>query len=322
MLENLKRIPGRAVKRFTHTPFPNAKPIIESLAHSLMRNLKKDLRLLEHSLDGPSSTRELHLSINNLTNIYVVFQKLCNTKDWIGAETAFPLIDDAIAQTTLLLRSGDVSVSIDAINIVTRTLNFLFNAKQGVKQVFYIITPFEIANLPPEMKLPTLIPSELSTTRETPEMVLSSAMIFQLRQSLFPAERMIVGAGRRTKGTISVDALFDVTGVASAGGVQAEPDRLGQALIAMSESGTYFGLWVHSHPGLGPEATHPSGIDLRQHADWLKDYSADLVSAIMVKDRYIRFWGTAVESGRIVVKIDGSGIGLISAKDNIYRLEA
>ncbi len=152
-------------------------------------------------------------------------------------------------------------------------------------------------------------------------MELSSAMMSALRHSLFPAERMVVGAGRRSTGTVTVDALFDVTGIASPGGVKADPSLLGQALIAMSQSGTYFALWIHSHPGSGPGATHPSNIDLRQHADWLKNYSPDLVSAIMVADRYFRLWGTALETGAISVCITGDGVVPVSAREHIYKLE-
>ena len=80
-------------------------------------------------------------------------------------------------------------------------------------------------------------------------------------------------------------------------------------------------MWIHSHPGGGPGMTHPSEIDVEQHADWLRDYSPDLVSAIMVRDRYIRFWGTAVECGRVAVELEGPGTELISASENVYRLE-
>ena len=83
----------------------------------------------------------------------------------------------------------------------------------------------------------------------------------------------------------------------------------------------YFALWIHSHPSTGPEFTHPSSIDIRQHADWLRDYSPDLVSAILVKDRYIRFWGTAVETGKIAVEVEGPGVAIVSQAENIYRLE-
>lgn len=130
----------------------------------------------------------------------------------------------------------------------------------------------------------------------------------------------MVGAGYRHGNNVTVNALFDVTGVAGTGGVKADPDLLGRALIAMSQSGSHFALWIHSHPGSGPEATRPSGIDIRQHADWLKNYSDDLVSAIMVKDAYFRFWGTAVESGKISISIDGDGVSGVSVQNHVYRL--
>lgn len=323
MLEKIKQIPSRARNLVTGTSSPDAKPILERLSRIFRQESVKSLATLANRSDDLHPVHELHIAIENLTNSDTAVRQIYRSKDWVGAESALIVLNEGIVRTTNLIQTGVISRSIDAGEIAMRTLNLLFTTKQNVKQEFGIITELDLNRFPKpsDPSKPLRIGrTDIQALPGVPQMILSAAMIFQLRQSLFPAERMIVGASRRIDGNIEIEALFDVTGKASESGVKADPDRLGQALIAMAETGTYFGLWVHSHPGTGPGATHPSGIDVRQHGDWLKDYSADLVSAIMVSDRYIRFWGTAVESGKITVAVEGGGIGLVSQAEYVYRL--
>jgi hypothetical protein len=158
-----------------------------------------------------------------------------------------------------------------------------------------------------------------STTSQ--KMRINSDLLYQMRHQLFPAERMLVASGKRHTDSIDIRAVFEVTGQATAGQVRAEPDKLGQALISMDLTETYFALWVHSHPGADKGCTFPSNTDVRQHADWLQHYSSDLVSAIMVCDGWIRFWGTAVESGRLHIEVVGPGVRKEETDEVIYRLE-
>lgn len=326
MLEKIKTIPGRAVNLVSGSSRLNAKPILKNLCRYLRLETKKSLATLAKRSTDLYPVHELHLAIDNLTNIDAAVRKYCFSKDSVGAELALKFLSEHFEQTANLLRTEAISSSIDAGDIAMQTLNLLFAAKQRVKQEFGIITALNLNGTPGSSGFRKIVMPERSNVAALPpvpavsELVLSAAMLFQLRQSLFPAERMIVGAARKTDECIRIEALFDVTGEASSVGVKANPDRLGSALIAMAETDTYCGLWVHSHPGMGAGATHPSGIDLKQHADWLKDYSPDLVSAIMVKNSYIRFWGTAVESGKIAVRVEGEGVERISLTENIYRL--
>jgi hypothetical protein len=144
-------------------------------------------------------------------------------------------------------------------------------------------------------------------------------LLFQSWQSLFPAERMIVVAGRTRENKIVLGAGFDVTGSSSAGHVQADPQQLGQALIAMSASDTHLAAWFHSHPGSGGSCTLPSTTDLRQQSDWLQDYSAKLLSGIFVQDGYFHLWGSALENGQIEIELIGSGVKL-EGKEHVYRI--
>jgi proteasome lid subunit RPN8/RPN11 len=89
----------------------------------------------------------------------------------------------------------------------------------------------------------------------------------------------------------------------------------------MSETDSYFALWIHSHPGSGTSATYPSQTDLEQEQEWLRDYSKDLVNAIMVKDGFVRFWGQALKNKQITVQIEGAGVKRVSDNEHIYKLE-
>lgn len=145
-------------------------------------------------------------------------------------------------------------------------------------------------------------------------------LLYQIYYALFPAERMIVVSGRRAGEDIALGAAFDVTGVASAGHVQADPTLLARALISMDLSGTHLAAWIHSHPGQGVQATFPSQIDLHQHANWIHDYSPRLLSAIMVQDRIIRFWGTALEARSIHLAIKPAGLKTEESNGYVFRL--
>ena len=325
MLEKIKTIPGFAVNLIGGASHSNANNILKNLCRSLRVEIRKSLAILAERSSDLYPVHELHLAIDNLTNVDAAVRRICLSKDIVRAESTLKLLDEQFEQTAKLLRTGAISTSIDAGEITMQTLNLMFAAKQRLKQEFGVVTVLDLNGKPALSDVRKTHLSERSKIALPPvktvsEIVLPAAMLFQMRQSLFPAERMLVGAARNTGRTIQIEALFDVTGQASTSGVKANPDRLGEALIAMAETETYFGLWVHSHPGMGAGATHPSGIDINQHADWLKDYSPDLVSAIIVKDRYVRFWGTAVESGKIALRVEGEGVECVSSLENIYRL--
>jgi hypothetical protein len=131
---------------------------------------------------------------------------------------------------------------------------------------------------------------------------------------------MAVVAGRRSGAVTTLGAGFDVTGEFSLASVRADPTRLARALISMDLSGTFLAVWVHSHPGKGPGCTNPSMIDLDQQRDWARDYSDDLLNAIFVEDGWFRFWGPAVESGRIQIRLEGPGVIKEESDEHLYRL--
>lgn len=171
------------------------------------------------------------------------------------------------------------------------------------------------------------VPLTLSRSVERPagtgaarHILIAPDVLFQAHHGLFPAERMLVASGRRTGDKTELGALFDVTGEHHAVHVQADPALLARALIAMELSGTHLACWIHSHPGVGADATHPSAIDHRQHADWIRDYTPALLGIIIVRDGWIRLWGTAIEKGTALVDVTGPGVTRESNDGDLYRL--
>lgn len=135
-----------------------------------------------------------------------------------------------------------------------------------------------------------------------------SDLLYHARDMLLPAERMGVVAGHRQNGGIRLGSMFEVTGEATMVHVSADPEKLPQALVAMTKAGCSLAAWIHSHPGTGAGATTPSSIDHAQHEDWLRHYPRSLLGIIVVADGWVRFFGTAIEEETVVVEIVGDGI--------------
>jgi hypothetical protein len=291
--------------------------ILKGLSKSLEKEAARQLKQIESAVHSVNLTEALHMSVDNLNNIALMIRNALRNQESLTVEASLKLLDTGTENTKSILLTDPVPQSDQALEIMLRTLNFLFSAKQIIKREHLLITPpIEIRNSNDNS------PSELKSTLGTgmTEMVISSMLLYQLHHSLFPAERMLVGAGRKNGQLIEIEGVFDVTGKSSNGYVKADANRLARALIAMGETERYFALWVHSHPGQGRNMTCPSSVDHAQEADWLKDYSSDLINAIVVEDRYIRFWGRAMEEGRVTVKISGPGI-IKEPEPDLYRLE-
>lgn len=152
--------------------------------------------------------------------------------------------------------------------------------------------------------------------------VIPSDVLMHAHATLFPPERMSVIAGRPLGGGIILGAAYDVTGTGRDTNrvhVRAEPRKLAQALMGFEFAGVRLSAWMHSHPGSGPLATHPSMIDVAQFRGWTVDFP-DLVALIIVADGFVRIWGDAVESGRLRPEISGPGVERIRGEDHVYRL--
>lgn len=140
-------------------------------------------------------------------------------------------------------------------------------------------------------------------------------------RGLFPAERMMLVCGRTTKAGLTATSIRDVTGpAASASHVAACPELLAKALMDFEMSGGRLVAWLHSHPGVGSLATHPSTVDKRQDADLRRDFGDRLVGLIATRDGHVRVWGSAVAEGTVAVQLEGRGIEPMEGEDHVYRL--
>ena len=294
--------------------------VLEKLSKALFKELKQSLKsLLE--LKHPDAVRALQVAIDNLCSSRFEIEKSLAKRNLLTSDVIMTLLDDEMERTQTLLEFQAIVNSRAALRLTLFTLNQLFCAKQRLKNSFGIAAP----RINPQKMLVNEETASVKQLRRSDgishrKMIITSSILYQLHQSLFPAERMMVAAGIRNGDDIEIGGVFEVTGKASAANVQASPDQLGRALIAMEESNTHFAWWIHSHPGRGKSSTNPSSIDLNQERDWLKDYSPDLVNAIMVKDRFIRFWGISIDEKRVTIKIVGSGVKKV--EENVFKLES
>ena len=326
MLTNITSIPRQAMRFLRNDPGKGIRSIVKKLERALAEDSKRSVNKIPDFIGSYLITEAFHLAVDNLTDVYAAIMQFSTPRREITVNDSIDFLDGQISKCEALLLSDLISHSSQASEIVGRTLNLLFFAKQQIKRRYSLVLP-----KPPSSDMKSLDRAQTSSPPRTekaleanlvPHLTLHSSLLYQLYHSLFPAERMMVAAGRQEGDEIIISALFDVTGTASATGVHADPDRLGRALISMSETDTYLVAWLHSHPGSSSDATYPSPIDLRQERNWLRDYSPLLVSAIMVRDGFVRFWGKALENGKVAVRIEGPGIRACSNTENVYQLLA
>jgi proteasome lid subunit RPN8/RPN11 len=153
------------------------------------------------------------------------------------------------------------------------------------------------------------------------EIVLPTDLMFSAFRQLFPAERMLIMGGRQTRRGIRITSVADVSEPnPSAVHVRADKFRLNTALVDLSRTGAHFAVWVHSHPGLGPGATHPSDIDIPQEQDLRRHYSGHLLGLIVVRDGVVRAWGQAIDEDGIAITWRGSGIAPYPGERHVYQL--
>lgn len=154
------------------------------------------------------------------------------------------------------------------------------------------------------------------------DVIIPTDLFLSAWRQLFPAERMLVLGGRRLKRGVRITSATDVTEAKpSRVHVWADPAKLVQSLLDLERSGAHLALWMHSHPGTGPLATHPSQTDLRQEEELRRYYSELLVCVIAVSDGYFRIWGRAVDEGLVQIRFQGAGVHPHSGEQNVYRLQ-
>lgn len=278
---------------------------LASLAKKLGKLYDQEAKKLPHRQETFDEAQALHVALRCLKETQYTVEQFLAGHRRLGAQMAAAFLEGQREQVLKAAEKERIARHVRAGQVSIQTMNYLFLAENEIAEDF------------PARRSPA---PDKPATAQVSRVVITSDLLYQIHHSLFPAEKMLVASGRRGDGAVKIGAVFDVTGDHSMGHVKANPSRLARALISMSLSDTHFAMWLHSHPGIGKEATRPSSIDLVQHQDWLRDYSPNLISAIMVQDRWVRFWGTALDAGKAEIEIVGPGV--IKEEGNaIYRLE-
>jgi hypothetical protein len=145
-----------------------------------------------------------------------------------------------------------------------------------------------------------------------------SALLYRIRELIFPSERLFVGSARPDHATWTIEALWEVTGEANAGHCKADPGKFISAKREMSYSGSWYGFFSHSHPGTTAAHTAPSDEDLRTYLSETADAAPGALLAAIFVGRWVRFFGDAAGH----VAIIGDGVTLIDEKEHIYEFTA
>ncbi len=155
---------------------------------------------------------------------------------------------------------------------------------------------------------------------EDQHLVLHTDFIVAAWRQLFPAERMLIVGGRRQGARVQATSLRDVTGENhSRAYVKASPVRLHEALMDWESTGAHVVAWIHSHPGNGPIASHPSEIDRRQDLELSATYGNHVLGMIATQDGWLRLWGKAIERPDFRVELHGGGV-VRTETPHVYRL--
>lgn len=164
----------------------------------------------------------------------------------------------------------------------------------------------------------TATPTTPETTRC--RLLIDSTLLYALHANLLPPERMLVAGGVDTSDGIRILGHADVTGVGNPVHCTADPEKFNRAQRGFTMSGSRFVLWVHSHPGMGPQANGPSQIDRDQYAKFSPTYSPWLAAAIFTADGWIRFWGEAIDGQHQEVIVTGRGVDARNTERTLYEL--
>lgn len=274
---------------------------LKKLRRSLAREYQSALHMLSGSHDNPERVMGMQCILARLAELGKRIRIMVNELDVNCLAEVYSQLGTFPRELTILLQETSQKPS-EGRMVVVKVISLLVAAEEELGGLL-----FQSFTQPPK-------------TNDKTHVIVPTDMLFQSYQALFPAERMLVVAGRMDSNRILMGATFDVTGECSAGHVRADPRKLGQALIAMTATSTHLAAWLHSHPGGGPGGTQPSSIDRRQHLDWLNDYSPRLLSGVFVQDRHLRFWGQAIEQGMIELDLKGDGIKMEDGHEHLYTL--
>lgn len=144
-----------------------------------------------------------------------------------------------------------------------------------------------------------------------------AAALHQVHSRIFPCEKMFVASARNYGGDVRrIESTFDVTGRGTATHVEPDPELLAQAQIIMSRSDSYFGGWLHSHPGDSPANTWPSHTDLGSYRERRRQGDSEWLVGAIFAGSYLRFWGDRADA----VRVTGAGVRCLDQREHLYEL--
>jgi len=131
-----------------------------------------------------------------------------------------------------------------------------------------------------------------------------------------PVEDLHLVTGIVVKDVFVLDELVQLRHIRrSLGGVHAGPWQIREGLMLMAGYGLRCGALFHSHPGFGAESTHPSSVDLHNHAAWERAYP--VIGGVFGRGGYVRFFSA---SRPFEVRVHGEKVRRLD-DDDLYQLE-
>ncbi|CAN5721417.1 hypothetical protein BH23CHL2_BH23CHL2_19730 [soil metagenome] len=153
-------------------------------------------------------------------------------------------------------------------------------------------------------------------------LLIPTALLYQMRQALFPAERMAVGAVRVDGAKSVLEAVFDVTGDATETHVDGDPRKLGAAFIAIEAAAALHRFNAHSHPGDGPEATEPSPKDRDTPRRRVSAGDSRQMICAIFAGRFVRFFRPDADLKPVAagkrVEFSGPGLRAVDEEESVY----
>ena len=96
----------------------------------------------------------------------------------------------------------------------------------------------------------------------------------------------------------------------------ARSDSCAEVLIQLVETDLPLVAMAHSHPGMGPESTRPSGVDL-SYMGTVQKNGAKVVGLIVTRDHCVRFFSSTLP---FEVHVQGNEFQAVNDDENIYQL--
>ena len=150
-----------------------------------------------------------------------------------------------------------------------------------------------------------------------PTFVIGSESLYTAFHNLcrIPTESIIYAVGSRFGDFYTIERLVPLKlDKSEVGYASADLASSSRVLIDLEPYGTLLTAYFHAHPGSGPGANHPSGIDIGNHAR-LEQGDYKTVGGIFSRDGYLRFF-----SDKMNFNIAIAGKGVEHVHPNLWRL--